>query len=525
MSMPMPWRGPVLTLALGWTVLAVLYFSTGAAMVEIWNRSETFAHAWVVPPISAWLVWRMRGQLAGLSPQPSPTWLLLLLPLGLLWLVGDIAAANAATQFALMGMAVVLVPAILGKEVAGRMAFALGFLFFAVPFGDFLTPWLVERTADFTVVALRATGIPVFREGTQFIIPTGAWSVVQACSGIRYLMASVMVGTLFAYLNYSSNRKRWIFVAVAILTPLAANWLRAYMIVMLGHLSGNRLAVGVDHIIYGWVFFGIIMLVMFMLGARWADPDAPTAPDSGSAGGRTAAAWATPGSLRGYAFLAAALCLVAAPVGARWFVKHSALHGQPFLEAPVLPGWRWVPEPATTWQPHFVSPSAALHGRYESETAPGVSIGLYVGYYRDQRPGHKLVTSVNELANAEEDKDWSITSTGRGRAAGQDWRTAELRGAALSVAIGTGNAAPRLRAWHLYWINGKPWTSDWLAKLYGAWQSLLGKGDDAAVLILYADKAGGGADDAQFKAFIERHWPALDEALRRVRDRDANRKQ
>ena len=83
--------------------------------------------------------------------------------------------------------------ALLGTEVARRIAFPLGFLFFAVPFGDFLTPWLVDRTADFTVVALRATGIPVFREGTEFVIPTGSWSVVQACSGIRYLMASVMV--------------------------------------------------------------------------------------------------------------------------------------------------------------------------------------------------------------------------------------------------------------------------------------------------------------------------------------------
>ena len=42
------------------------------------------------------------------------------------------------------------------------------------------------------------------------------------------------------------------------------------MIVMIGHLSGNKLAVGVDHLIYGWVFFGIVMMAMFMIGARWS---------------------------------------------------------------------------------------------------------------------------------------------------------------------------------------------------------------------------------------------------------------
>jgi exosortase len=61
-------------------------------------------------------------------------------------------------------------------------------------------------------------------------------------------------------------------VLVSIAVPVVANWLRAYMIVMIGHLSGNTLAVGVDHLIYGWVFFGVVIMMMFMVGARWAEP-------------------------------------------------------------------------------------------------------------------------------------------------------------------------------------------------------------------------------------------------------------
>ena len=116
LNLPRPWRLPLLGLALAWALLALLYRDTGAAMVEIWNRSETFAHAWVVPPISAWLVWRRRADLAVLVPRPALRWLWLLPPLGLLWLLGDLASANAATQFALVGMGVVLVPALLGTE-------------------------------------------------------------------------------------------------------------------------------------------------------------------------------------------------------------------------------------------------------------------------------------------------------------------------------------------------------------------------------------------------------------------------
>jgi hypothetical protein len=45
------------------------------------------------------------------------------------------------------------------------------------------------------------------------------------------------------------------------------------MIVMIGHLSDNTLAVGVDHLIYGWVFFGIVIMAMFWIGARWREDE------------------------------------------------------------------------------------------------------------------------------------------------------------------------------------------------------------------------------------------------------------
>lgn len=508
--LPKPWRLPLLTLGAAWGLLAVLYYSTGASMVEIWNRSETFAHAWVVPPISAWLVWRMRATLAPMLPQPAPLWLIVLLPLGLFWLLGDLAAANSVTQFGLLGMAVALVPALLGTAIARQLAFPLGFLCFAVPFGDFLTPWLIERTADFTVLAVRASGIPVFREGTQFVIPSGSWSVVEACSGIRYLMASLMVGTLFAYLNYNSSRKRWAFVAVAIVTPLVANWLRAYMIVMLGHLSGNTLAVGVDHIIYGWVFFGIIMLAMFMIGARWADPEpAPPAAAGGAAGG--AAARSPAGSL---ATAVVAALLVALPVGLRAQADHAVPAGAPQLALPALPGWSWVDEPGNNWQPHFLNPAATVHGRYEPE-AGGPAIGLYVGYYRDQRQGRQLVTSVNVMTGGD---DWARTRSGVTEFDGHVWRTADLRGLALGQ-LNSVSQAPRLRVWQIYWINGRLFSSDWQAKAYGALQSLLGHGDDAAVLLVYTELAAAGPDDAVLRDFLHTHWGRLDTALREVRDR------
>jgi exosortase A len=262
-----------------WLAILLLYRHTALGMVAIWARSDTYAHGFVVPLIALWLMARQRHRLAALAPRPAPLAALGLLAAALLWLVGDLVAVNAATQLALVSLLVLAVPTVLGWPIARVLAFPLGFLFFAVPIGDFMLPRLMEWTADFTVLALRFSGIPVYREGLQFVIPSGTWSVVEACSGIRYLIASLTVGALFAYLNYRSTAKRLLFMGVALLVPLVANWLRAYGIVLLGHVSGNELANGVDHLIYGWVFFGIVIMAMLLIGARWADvPGAAGAP-------------------------------------------------------------------------------------------------------------------------------------------------------------------------------------------------------------------------------------------------------
>ena len=190
-------------------------------------------------------------------------------------MLANLAGVLVVEQFALIAMIPTLVWTLLGLEVAWSIAFPLAFLFFAVPVGEALIPPMMEFTADFTVMALQLTGIPVYREGLFFTIPSGEWSVVEGCSGLRYLIASFTLGTLYGYLTYRSTARRIVFAALAVVVPIIANGLRAYMIVMIAHLSDMRLALGVDHYIYGWVFFGLVMLLLFWIGSFWREDEAP----------------------------------------------------------------------------------------------------------------------------------------------------------------------------------------------------------------------------------------------------------
>ncbi|MDC8786173.1 exosortase A [Roseateles koreensis] len=523
------WRRALPGFLLALAAVLFLFQDTGLAMVEIWNRSETFAHAFVVPPIALWLIWRQRAVLAALSPWPDWRFLGPMAVAALVWLLGELVAVNAATQFAFTALLILVVPLTLGWPVARSIAFPLGFLFFCVPFGEFVMPQLMEWTANFTVAALRASGIPVFREGLQFIIPSGNWSVVEACSGIRYLMASVMVGTLFAYLNYRSLKRRWIFVGVAAALPLAANWVRAYLIVMLGHLSGNKLATGADHLIYGWVFFGIVMFAMFMIGARWAEPDPDPRPapaesqpqaapqDCGASKPANAALlWITPVAL---------VALLAVPLGLLHRLVGEGSGAPVTLSAADLNGNGWTQraEPQIDFKPAFEKPRAEMQASYV--TPEGEEVRVYLGYYRHQHYDSKLISSNNVLVQSK-DKKWAQVSAAlRERTTGSGpsiVRAAELRGFSLASSGVEAAQDKRLRVWQFYWINGRPLTRDWQAKLWGAGYRLLGRGDDAAVVVLAVDKATAGSDDALLERYLSDNWGRIDSLLRNSRDAAAH---
>ena len=501
------WRFALPAVLVALLAILVLYRETAMDMVEIWARSDTFMHGFVVAPITLWLIWRIRKSIALLTPRPSVWALLGLFVTGFVWLLGELATVGVVSQFAFTTMLVLAVPAVLGFEVARRITFPLAFLYFAVPFGEFALPHLMEWTANFTILGLRLSGIPVYREGLNFVIPSGNWSVVEACSGVRYIIASLTVGTLFAYLSYHSLRRRLIFIGVAFIVPVIANWVRAYMIVMIGHLSGNKLAVGVDHLIYGWAFFGIVIISMFWIGSRWREEELP-APASQLSNGTSAASGANSSPL---IIMALAVTVMAAiwPL-TQWQIERNLPPLVTQLE-PLGPitGWPTSPGKLSNWSPSFENSSPNLQSAFSSD---GRAVGLYLGFYRNQDDSRKMVTSVNVLVKSG-DPVWARVNGGvRQIALNQQSisvRTAELRSADSS----------RLLVWQWYWVNGQLTASDFRAKAYTAWSRITGQGDDSAVIIVYAPKEQSGGGEAALEAFIHAAWPEIESVLRRTREK------
>ena len=451
-------------------VLAI-HWRTVESIVAIWARSETFAHGFVIVPIVLVLIWQRRHALAALAPRPDALGLVLLGCAGAVWLVAYAGEVLVVKQLALVATIWATVIAILGREVAKAIMFPLGFLLLGVPMGEALIPPLMEWTADFTVTALQLSGIPVFREGLFFTSPSGNWSVVEGCSGVRYLIASFTVGVLFAYLSYRRAWKRLLFAAMSIIVPIIANGMRAYLIVMIAHLSNNQLAHGVDHFIYGWVFFGLVMLLLFWIGSFWRDPDTAFAAGSGDALPRAPA----PRHLNLVAHAVAAIAIAGAwPAYAGYLDRDETSGTALALAAPAAAGgWVVDPQSLTDWRPHYDPASATLFQVYRKGDRV---VALHLGYYHHQHPGSQLVTSWNIMV-VQKHPVWNNVGESRVDAA--------LGPATLDVRQ-TRLRAPgqRLLVWDWFRIAGHDVINPYLAKGMLAWQKLSNQGDSGTAVIL-----------------------------------------
>ena len=503
----------VVAVALALLAPFFLYFSTATSMVAIWNSSETFTHGYVILPISLWLIWRRRAWFRQLPPRPWLPGLVLVAGAGAAWLAGRLGDVQVVMQYAFVSMFPLAALTLLGPRLAAKFTFPLLFLLFAVPFGEVFVGPLIEYTADFTVWAVQATGIPVLRNGTRFELPTGSWSVVEACSGIRYLISSITLGSLYAYLTYRSNLRRAVFIGLSIVVPIVANWLRAYGIVMIGHMSGMELATGVDHLVYGWVFFGVIMFIMFWIGSYWREDEepamaAPAAPAAAAAGTtRPAAAQARPAAPRALVGMAVAVVALAAVWPALAALGERVNHDpRPVALAPSV-GWQQA-APFADWQPAYLEPRAGFSGVYRDAAAP---VALHLLYYRNQDKASSLISSVNRLAGRKD--PWHPTSTTR--------RTEPFAGqqVALRETVMQGPSG-RMLVWHWMWSGGHYTASDYAGKLWQVQSRLFMHGDDGAAILLATpyeedrERARGA-----LRAFLAANGGAIDAALASARQR------
>jgi len=314
---------------------------------------------------------------------------------------------------------------------------------------------------------------------------------------------------LYASATYRSWPRRIGFLVASAVVPILANAVRAYGIIMLGHLSGNRIATGVDHVIYGGIFFSIVMLLLFALGSLWREPPVRSEPSASPAPELSAVVELESGlvgSTRPIALTAAtAVVLVAlAPLWAR-VVAGRVLTPAGILQVaapPVTPPWRGLDAYVGGWTPRFSGADATV---LESYAFGDQLAHFYLAYFAAEHRGAELISSENDIADR---KRWNLTADGHTRIT-VDGRPVRVR----STILRSVNGVSRL-VWTWYWIAGGLTSDPYEAKFLLAKARLLGGASGAAVVALSADCAFdcSGAT-AVLQDFLD-HCGSIDATLR-----------
>ena len=484
------WRPALILIGIAAIVFGIAFRPEIAGAVRVWVDSTAYNHCFLVLPLVGFLLWENRAIISSVSPRPT-LWALLAIPaLSAIWLLAAVLDLQEGRQLAMMAMFQVVLLVALGPRVFWQLLAPLLFLFFLVPTGAFLVPSLQAITADIAVAGLRFFRIPVYSDGLMIEIPEGPFEIAEACAGLRFLIASSVFGVFFALVMYRSFLRRILFIIISVTVPIFANGLRALGIITLAHLEGSAAAVEADHIVYGWLFFTVVIMALIAIGMAFAEKPGRPQPTRSRA-------IEEPSPWRfAVAVSAAVLLALTGPAYAYRLDSLFPAAQLPGSESPhVAASWHSVSGSLPDWRPVV---HAADREFLEAFEQPGSGAVIrYVALYRLRAIGNTLTTTENRLAD---DQQWRIAERGE--------TAVPLNGGKITVTSAEIVNGPHRRlVWSFYIVDGKITARILEAKLLQARAVLLRRTPVAALVAISAsmDEPGTPAGEqlARFLAASE----------------------
>jgi len=220
-ALPQGWHMPLARLALVWLGIFALTLREWGQMLHQWWDIDTYNHILLIPFVVIWLIALRAKGLRDLTPQHwTPGIAFLGAVLGL-WLIGRATDINLIAQAGAVGALQASLLLFLGPRIIAYLLLPVGMMTFLVPFGDEIIPFLQSITAEITIALTKLSGIPAAYEGIYIDTPVGLFIVAEECSGVKFLIAMVTLGTLVSFTSFDSWKRRALFMTACFIVPMA----------------------------------------------------------------------------------------------------------------------------------------------------------------------------------------------------------------------------------------------------------------------------------------------------------------
>lgn len=454
------WTLPVLAYAAFVVACAALLHPTLAQMAGVWLKSSSYHHGVAVAPLALWMILTRPR----LTPSTHAASLIGVLLSCMLWLAGNAAGAAIIEQIAFVSLLISGAGVIFGATALRQWAAALLFLYFMVPFGAVLVPPLQYATANAVASLFSLAGMPVSLDGIFMRTSAGVFEIAEACAGLNFLLAALMIAAFYACQFLRANRTRIAFVAIAAIAALFANFLRVFILILIATVTDMRIAIGPDHLVIGLVFYAIVLGVLIAIGEnmRRREKKSDERPPS-----MMFNPWRPLVALSAFA-----------PIVAASFYAGAVIHAPVNRTAPAVlsplsaQGWRILPGPEN-WRPPTTA-DRSLTATYDNRES---RVYAAMSYFTHDRTGAEIVNYHNRAWDGEE---W--------RRIGGREDMVYLFGAAQMTPIDliAGAEGRRLAAITVYWRDHETFTDARRFKLAQMKEKLQGRNPAGGMIILAA---------------------------------------
>lgn len=249
-------------------IIVAFYYNTIGWLVESWLHNPYYSHGFIVPIISAYIIWSMRKELSHIERKQSQTGLIL-------FTIGIIlyGIASMSTIRFLSGLSLIIticgtVLYLYGWEFTKKISFPILFLLLAVPvpFVDVITPPIQEVSAVSSASLANLVEIPVQREGVVLNMPTGKFEIAVECSGINSIISLLMISIIYAFILEGSLLMKFGIVLSSIPLALFGNILRIVSILEVSNRYGQEVALNYFHDFSSLLLFSVALVGLFIVG-------------------------------------------------------------------------------------------------------------------------------------------------------------------------------------------------------------------------------------------------------------------
>lgn len=381
--------------------LAVIFWSPILRLVANWLTRPEYSHGLVIPLVSGYLVWQRRDLLERIRFEGSWAGVAIVVAGTLLWLVGELSAIYAVTQFALVVVIGGLVLSLVGAAGFRPLFVPILLLFLMIPLPRFLYENFSSKmqlvSSELGVAMLRLAGVSVYLEGNVIDLGHFSMQVVEACDGLRYLFPMMTLALVIAYFFKGTLWQKALIFFLSIPITIGMNSLRIAMIGLFADFGNTSLAEGMLHDLQGWVLFMIsaALLLAFIKLMTMRRPGVQSLGDvfdlgSGPSSRNAAAAQKSHGKTPLQFVVAVALLTVGAVSAVAMPARPEAIPDREFCFLFPMELGSWQGRREVMESLYFDKLQLDDYVLADYLSADGRPVNFYMAYYDSQRKGESV---------------------------------------------------------------------------------------------------------------------------------------